>query len=48
LGVLIFLASTQESWFRSAAAMLTGIAAGLETISQLLRAAQRSQQALAS
>ena len=47
LGGLILLASTQGAWFKGAAAMLTGVAAALETISQLLRAAQQSRHAVA-
>ncbi len=47
LGGLVLLASTQGAWFKGAAAMLTGVAAALETISQLLRAAQQSRSALA-
>jgi hypothetical protein len=46
LGTLTLFATMQGAWFTGAATLLTGVAAGLESLSQLFRAVQRSRQAL--
>jgi hypothetical protein len=43
LGGVVILASTQESWIRSATGLLTVVAGGMEAVWQLLRAVQRSR-----
>jgi hypothetical protein len=46
VAVLLFLATTQGAWFRSAAAILTGITVSLEAVSGFIQAINRSRQSL--